>query len=316
MSSRGPSATSSTARTARGSEPELTPSGAPHGGTIAAVIRATASYATPRPRVRGTAARRPALLILLLLTVLVLVGTDVVEQRAAAAESYRDDIWVNADGVAFERDGDSDEVAYVVRPLGQRNGGQAYSRQLTRDERDNGWAMFWEARYNYPDGYCVVWVEVEDASNWHESEGSTACRGDDQPATETPTPTPTPTQTERPAQGQRPAPAPKPARPEPQDDAATPTPTPSSTPTPTPTSTPTPSATPSPSVSSTPSPSPTPTPSDTDALQGLYEQQGPRTQAVAIRQDEVISPLGWVAVLGSGAVLTAGGVLMLWRRLT
>jgi hypothetical protein len=35
-----------------------------------------------------------------------------------------------------------------------------------------------------------------------------------------------------------------------------------------------------------------------------------------MRQDDVISPLGWVAVLGSGAVLTAGGVLMLWRRLT
>jgi len=164
-------------RTARASEPELTPSGTPHGGTIAAVIRATASDAPPRPRVRDTAARRPALLILLLLTVLALVGTDVVEQRAAASESYRDNIWVNADGVAFERDGESDELAYVVRPLGQRNGGQAYSRQLTRDERNNGWAMFWEARYNYPDGYCVVWVEVEDASNWHESDSSTACRG-------------------------------------------------------------------------------------------------------------------------------------------
>jgi hypothetical protein len=37
---------------------------------------------------------------------------------------------------------------------------------------------------------------------------------------------------------------------------------------------------------------------------------------VAIQQDEVISPLGWVAVLGSGAVLSAGGALMLWRRVT
>jgi hypothetical protein len=33
-------------------------------------------------------------------------------------------------------------------------------------------------------------------------------------------------------------------------------------------------------------------------------------------QEEVISPLGWVAVLGSGAVLATGGVLMLLRRLT
>lgn len=283
------------------------------------MIRATASDATPRPRVRDASARRPALLILLLLTVLALAGTAAAGPRAAAAEAWRDSIWVNADGVAFERDGDSDELAYVVRPVGQRNGGQAFSRELTWDERNNGWAMFWEARNNYPDGYCVVWVEVEDASSWHESKGSTACRGDDQPpATETPTPAPTPTRAERPAQGQRPAPAPKPARPEAQDEAARPTPTPSSTPTPTltPTPTPTPSATPSPSVSSTPSPSPTPTPADANLLRGLNDQQGPRTQAVAIRQDDVISPLGWVAVLGSGAVLTVGGVLVLWRRLT
>jgi hypothetical protein len=273
--------------------------------------------------VRAASARRPALLVLLLLTALALVGTVAVGQRAGAAEYSRDDIWVNVDGVAFERSGESDEVAYVVRPPGERKGARAYSRSLTRDERNNGWAPFWEARQAFPHGYCVVWVEVEDASSWHESEGNTACRTDSQPAvTSTPTPTPTPTRTEKPAQEQPAAPAPKPQQPQSQGEASTPTPTPSSTPTPTtsptptPTPTPTPSATPSPSASSTPSPSPSRTPSDTALLQDLNDQQGSRTQAVAIQQDEVISPLGWVAVLGSGAVLSAGGALMLWRRVT
>ena len=51
-------------------------------------------------------------------------------------------------------------------------------------------------------------------------------------------------------------------------------------------------------------------------MQNLQQQPAVRTQVDAAEQDEIISPLGWVAVLGSGAVLTAGGVLMLWRRLT
>uniref|UniRef100_UPI0013ED5B42 hypothetical protein n=1 Tax=Promicromonospora panici TaxID=2219658 RepID=UPI0013ED5B42 len=139
------------------------------------MIRATASAATPRPTVGDAPGRRPALLLPLLLTVLALVGAAAVAQRAAAAEHYRDEIWVSVDGVAFERGSESDEVSYVVRPLGSRGGGQAFSRELGRNEQNNGWAAFWEAREAYPDGYCVVWVEVEDASNWHETEDSTAC---------------------------------------------------------------------------------------------------------------------------------------------
>ncbi|MEU4364471.1 hypothetical protein [Promicromonospora sp. NPDC023987] len=284
------------------------------------MTRATASAATPRPTVRNAPARRPLrqVLLLLLLTVLALPGTAAVGQRAAAAERWSDDIWVNADGVAFQRGSGSDEVAYVVRPAGARRGGQAYSRDLTRDEQNHGWTTFWEAKQAYPDGYCVVWVEVEDASSWHESEGSTACTASRPAMRSTPTPTPTATQAdesapvETPRPRQRPAPEPE----EPQVTASTPSVAPPPSPTPTPTSTPTPSATPSPSGSSTPEPSPSRTPSEVELLQGMSTRQGPEAQAVPAGEGEVISPLGWVAVLGVGALLTTGGLLVLWRRLT
>jgi hypothetical protein len=288
------------------------------------VIRATASATTPQPTVRAAPARRPVLLVLLLLTTLALGSSAAVGQRATAAAYSNDNIWVSVDGVAFERGSRSDEVAYVVRPPGERRGGRAFSRELTRDEQNSGWAAFSEARQAYPDGYCVVWVEVEDASSWHESGNNTACRGNPQQAapTSTPTPTPTPPKADEPAQGQAPA-APKPARqpaPVAEDSPApssTPTPTPSPTPsTPTPTPTPSASPSPSPSASSTPSPSPSHTSPQAALLQNLRDQQKPQTQAVAVQQDEIISPLGWVAVLGAGALLAAGGLLLLWRRLT
>ncbi|WP_275001940.1 hypothetical protein [Promicromonospora iranensis] len=289
------------------------------------MIRATASDTTPQPTVRAAPARRPALLVLLvlLLTMLALGSSAAVGQRATAAKFSNDNIWVNADGVAFERGSESDEVAYVVRPPGERRGGRAFSRELTRDEQRQGWTSFWEAWQAYPDGYCVVWVEVEDASNWHESGNNTACRGNPQQApTSTPTPTPTPPKADEPAEGQAPA-APKPARPPAPvaEDSPAPSsaPTPVASPTPpTPTPAPTPSASPSPSpsVSGTPSPSPSHTSPQAALLQNLRDQQQPQTQAVAVQQDEIISPLGWVAVLGAGALLAAGGVLLLWRRLT
>jgi hypothetical protein len=281
------------------------------------VIRATASAATPRPTVRDASQRRPALLSLLLMTLLTallaLVGTAAVGQPAAAVEPYGDDIWVSVDGVAFEGDGESDEVAYVVRPLGSRKDGQAYSRELSRDERNSGWAAFWEARQAYPDGYCVVWVEVEDASNWHESQGNTACNAEDPDPAPTPQkPTPKPTATK----GAKPTPAAT-SKPE-QQPAATPAPTSTSataesaTPTPTPSPTQTPSPTPSATASGTPSPSPSHTP----PAGALVQQPAVRTPVDAAEQDEVISPIGWVAVLAGGVLLTAGGLLMLWRRLT
>jgi hypothetical protein len=283
------------------------------------VIRATASAATPRSTVRDASQRRPALLSLLLMTLLTallaLVGTAAVGQPAAAVEPYGDDIWVSVDGVAFEGDGESDEVAYVVRPLGSRKDGQAYSRELSRDERYSGWAAFHEARQAYPDGYCVVWVEVEDASNWHESEDSTACSAEDPdpaPAPQKPTPKPTATKDAKPT----PAATPKPEQP----PAAAPAPTPataeSATPTPTPSPTQTPSPTPSATASGTPSPSPSHTPSAGALVQDLVQQPAVRTTVDAAQQDEVISPIGWVAVLAGGVLLTAGGLLMLWRRLT
>ena len=266
-----------------------------------------------RPTVRNTPAHHPAVLLVLLLTALALVGTVAVGQRAAADERWRDDIWVSVDGVAFQRGGESDEVAYVVRPVGTYRGSQAFSRDLSRDEQNRGWAAFWEARQAFPDGYCVVWVEVEDASNWHESEDGPACNAADTAATSTPTPTPTPTKADKPAQNQAPAAAQEPAQPKAKEQEAAPTPseTPTASESPTPTPTPTPSPTPSATPSSTPSPSPSRTPSAAPLPQNVHE---PRS-AVAAEQDEIISPLGWVAVLGVGGLLTVGGLLMLWRRL-
>ena len=52
-------------------------------------------------------------------------------------------------------------------------------------------------------------------------------------------------------------------------------------------------------------------------MQDLRGQHSVRTQVDAAgERDEVISPLGWVAVLGGGALLTVGGALLLLRRLT
>jgi len=287
------------------------------------VIRATASAALPRPTVRGATSRRPFLLTLLLMTVLALVGTGVVGQRAAAAELNRDDIRVSVDGVAFERGRQSDEVAYVVRPAGSYGGARAYARDLSRDEQNSGWASFWEARRAYPDGYCVVWVEVEDASSWHERGSRTACTAPEpvvQPApsapASTPTPTPTATSGGTPTQESTTPAAPPEAAAAAPPSTPTPTPAPAETTAPTPSPAPTPTPTPSPSPSATPSPSPSETPADATLLRGLQDQSPVRAQASAAQQDEIISPLGWVAVLGSGAVLTAGGLLMLWRRIT
>jgi hypothetical protein len=245
------------------------------------VIRAIASSATLRPTACRAPARRLLQLTLLLLTLLALVGTAV-GQRAAAAEGPRGDISVSPDGVAFEHGGKSDAVAYVVRPVGA-SGERSFSRDLTRDEQSAGWAAFWEAREAYPDGYCVVWVEVEDASTWSETGSTTAC------TTAEPTPTSTPTKKNNKATADPPA-----------------TPTPTHTPTHTPTPTP----------SGTPTPSPSHTSPEAALVQNIQDQPAVRTQLDAAENDEMISPLGWVAVLGGGAVLTAGGVLLLWRRLT
>ncbi|GAB2463108.1 hypothetical protein GCM10027063_00450 [Promicromonospora xylanilytica] len=289
------------------------------------MTRATTSAAPPRPTVRNAPARRTAPLVVLLATLLALTGT-VAGQHAAAAERSQDDIWVNADGVAFQRGSESDEVAYVVRPAGARRGAQAYSRDLTRDEQNHGWTMFWEARRAYPDGYCVVWVEVEDAGSWHESEGSTACTAGQPAETSTPTPTPTATKADKPAQAPVATSEPaqereqRPERARPRASAAAPAPsaapTPRSAPEPTPTPTPTPTPSASPSASGTPSPSTSATSPDVALMQGMIEQQGAEPRVVSAGDDEVTTPLGWVAVLGSGALLTTGGLLLLWRRLT
>lgn len=289
------------------------------------MIRATASAERVPSAVRSAPARRPALLILLLLTVLALVGTVVVGLRAAAAERSGDDIWVSADGVAFQRGDESDKLAYVVRPVAGQGGGKAFHRDLTREEQRSGWAPFQEARHAYPDGYCVMWVEIEDASNWHTSQHRTACTAARPTATSTPTPTPSAAPAEEPAPQQDPSPTAVPVEPRAQEQAAPqapaapdvpePTPTPSAS-APTPTPTPTPSATPSRSASASSSPRPSRSHTSPEAalVQSLRERQGDQAQAVSV-DEEIISPLGWVAVLGSGAVLTAGGLLVLWRRL-
>ncbi|GAA2236464.1 hypothetical protein GCM10010413_41010 [Promicromonospora sukumoe] len=286
------------------------------------MIRPSASAVALRPTARHAPVRRRLLLTLLLLVVLALVGTAAVGQRAVAAEAYADNIWVSADGVAFERGRESDQVTYVVRSLSSKSA-RSYSRDLTRNEQSSGWTSFWEARRAYPDGYCVVWVEVEDASNWHESGGNTMCTAAEQApaptATSTPTPTPAPAETEEPAPTPtapavaEPAGPAQPAGPaEPDRPAQDPTPTPTPTAAPSPTSSPTPA--------STPSPTPTPSPSDTSAgaavVQNLQGRSTAQAQLRTAEEDDVISPLGWVAVLGGGTLLTVGGALMLLRRLT
>jgi hypothetical protein len=256
------------------------------------VIRAAASAALPRPTAYDATARRPLLLVLLLVTMFVLVGTAVGQSAAANERMPGDEIWVSADGVAFDRGRQNDKVAYVVRAVGSRDE-RAFSRELTRDEQTSGWAAFREAREAYPNGYCVVSVEVEDAGAWRETGNTSACS-----ATE---PTPKPPATKK-------------------DDAATPTPTPTPTPvqptTPAPTPTPTPSPSPSPTPSDASSPSPSHTSPEAALVQNLQNQPPVAESDAAAEQDDVISPLGWVAVLGSGALLTAGGALVLWRRIT
>jgi hypothetical protein len=51
-------------------------------------------------------------------------------------------------------------------------------------------------------------------------------------------------------------------------------------------------------------------------VQDVQRQPAVRTLVGAAGQDDLLPPLGWVAVLGTGALLTAGGALLLWRCLT
>lgn len=278
------------------------------------MIRTIASAAATRPTARHATAPRRLLLTLLLLTVLALAGTAAVGQRAAAAERYGDDIRVSSDGVSFEPGRESDEVAYVVRSLNGKSA-RSYGRDLTRGEQNQGWTAFREAVQAYPDGYCVVWVEVEDASSWHETSGNSVCTATVRPAE--PTSTPTPTSTPRPADEESPEATPTPAETEsPAAEQAATDPTSTPTPTPTPTPSASPSPTPTPSVSATPSPSPSTTSPGAGLLRNIQEQSPTQVQAQVAQEEDLLSPLGWVAVLGGGGLLTVGGALLLLRRLT
>ncbi|HEV6952798.1 MAG TPA: hypothetical protein VKY86_06050, partial [Promicromonospora sp.] len=163
------------------------------------MIRATARSVPLGPGTRGVRPGRAAAVPTLLVAASLLLGGVTAAPGAVAAPG--DVVDVSTDGVAFRPGYRSDEVAYVVQPAGSRYGGQAYSRRLTRDEQRSGWAAFWEARQTYPDGYCVVWVEVEDAGTWHDPGRGTACTTAAEP-TSTPTPTadpaPAPTRTRPP----------------------------------------------------------------------------------------------------------------------
>ncbi|MFI9489112.1 hypothetical protein ACIG47_22185 [Promicromonospora sp. NPDC052451] len=280
------------------------------------MIRATAPVAPSRPTARSARTRRAGTLSLLLTALLALAGTAV-GGTTATAEVSGDEIWVSVDGVAFEPGRESDELAYVVRPVGSRYGGQAYDRDLTRDEQRSGWAAFTEARRSFPDGYCVVWVEVEDASSWHESDEQAVCSATEPAESTEPTSTPTPTATKtRPTQAATP-------RPGAGQPGSTPTPVTSdpaeaepSSPAPTPSASPSPSPSASPSASASPSPSPSPTALSGALMPSIPPQSPVRARVDAGQEQEVVTPLGWVAVLATGAALTAGGLLMLWRRLT
>ncbi|MFJ3403212.1 hypothetical protein [Promicromonospora sp. NPDC090134] len=274
------------------------------------MIRTIASAAALRPTARHATARRRLSLTLFLLFVLALVGTAVVGQQATAAERSGDDIWVSADGVAFERGRESDEVTYVVRSPTSKSA-RSYSRDLTRSEQNHGWTSFREAQQAYPDGYCVVWVEVEDASSWHESGDSSVCTAAEQAPAPTSTPTPTPAAEETTEATPTPTATAPPVAAEPAAPSAAPTPTPTTGPTASATPSPTPSAT----VSATPSPSPSTT-STPALLHDLGQPAAATVQTPVADEDEVITPLGWVAVLGGGTLLALGGLLMLWRRLT
>lgn len=276
------------------------------------MIRTIASAAATRPMARhATAPRR--LLLTLLLSVLALAGTTAAGQRASAAEPYGDDIRVSSDGVSFEPGRESDEVAYVVRSLNGKSA-RSYGRDLTRGEQNQGWTAFREAVQAYPDGYCVVWVEVEDASSWHETSGDSVCTATVRPAE--PTSTPAPASTPRPADEETPEATPTPAETEAPaaEQAAVTEPTPTPTPTPTPSASPSP--TPTPSVTATPSPSPSTTSPGAGLLRNIQEQPPTQAQAHVAQEEDLLSPLGWVAVLGGGGLLTVGGALLLLRRLT
>lgn len=279
------------------------------------MIRATARSVPPGPGPRGARSGRAAAAVPTLLVAASLLLGGVVTAPGAAASSTAD-VDVSTDGVAFRPGYRSDEVAYVVLPVGSRHGGQAYTRRLTRDEQRSGWAAFWEARQAYPDGYCVVWVEVEDAGTWHDPGRGSACTAAAEP-TSAPTPTadpaPAPTQ---PPQAAEPTRSPRPERPQ---ATQAPVPAPPASPASTPTASPSPTPSPTPSATASASPSPSPATTPTAALlQGVPTQEPPpaRTQAVAVQEDELITPLGWVGVLGAGALLAVGGLLLLWRRLT
>ena len=308
------------------------------------MIRATAHAAPPRPAARRTTARRLLLPIGALMTLLALVGPAVVGQQAVAYEPPRGGgIQVVTAGVAFTPGQWSDGVAYVIRPWGSRDDGQAFSRTLTPEEQSSGWAAFWEAGSAYPDGYCLVWVEVENAGSWHETGRDSVCTATE-PTTAAAPPhaarmndralAATAAEPSAPATVSPPKPAPAPSAP-PPTPMSTPAPTSARPPTPTPAPVLSPStsaASTGPSTPATTSPSPSSTSPDTTrgttpettpgaatgpaTAQDAGEQPTARTQAGAAEQQEIISPLGWVAVLGGGAVLTAGGTLVLWHRFT
>lgn len=305
------------------------------------MIRATAHAATPRRRVRRTTARRVLPPVGMLMTLLALVAPAGGQHAAADERPRGGDIQVVAAGVAFEPGPWNDGVAYVIRPWGSHDDGQAFFRTLTQEEQSSGWAAFWEAGSSYPGGYCLVWVEVENAGSWHETGGDSVCTAAEPAAAPAPPQAAgtndralaaTADEPSGPATVRSPEPSPVPTSPTPTSmPAPTPTPNapaPSASPSASPTGFSTPSVAPSPSPSSTtpgtaretaPEAAPGTTPETTPgtaSAQDAGEQPAARMRAGAAEQHDIISPLGWVAVLGGGAVLTASGTLVLWHRFT
>lgn len=240
---------------------------------------------------------------------------------AAADEHEGTSLRVNADGVAFDgrQVQRGAQLEYTVRPLENQNA-TYLARVLGGDELRAGWAPFHEARGQFPDGYCVMWLRL-DRSEWGEwmegrpvcwePEGSASGSGDEAKQAEPPEPTeaaPEPTRTqETRASAEDAAPARRADR-----DAAPATPDPTPT-TPSPTPSPTPSA--GPSSTRSPSPSPSLSSDRSNPAEGIVRSFAGETPAADNRFGPPdLGGLTWLWVLIGGIGAAAGGVLIMMRR--
>ncbi|WP_164544990.1 hypothetical protein [Antribacter gilvus] len=210
---------------------------------------------------------------------------------------------VTADGVRFVSDNQRVDITYTVFDS-NFNWLANYRDSVPGSGRNEMFVAFDEAKSDYPDGYCVTNVWVEDAGSWQGWAQHAKCfkpeKEESQPTPTPAPPAPAPAPPAPPAP-EPPAPAPAPTKAAPKP-APAPSPAPSDTPSPTPSDTPTPSATPSAS----------PSPSLKSPLAGAHADKNP-PPPVPADDDPIAAGLGWIAVLFSGLLVSAGGWLLIAR---